>query len=348
MYQLEHPDYFFLLSIIPAMVLVFLLVQFWRKKKQKNFAEPKLMQRLSPDRSIFKGRLKLLLLCLTVALLSLGLVNPKIGTKLETIKREGIDIVFAIDVSKSMLAEDIAPNRLEKAKRLVSEIVNQLASDRIGIVAYAGQAFPLLPITTDYAAGKMFLQSINTNIVSSQGTAIAEAIRLAATYYDDDAQTKRVLFIISDGEDHDSKAVETAEKIAKQSDITIFTIGVGTPKGNPIPIKRNGVTQSYKRDKDQEVVITRLNENILKEIAKQSGGKYINGNNTQKVVDFVKETLQKIDKTEFESTKFADYKDQFQWFVGLAALLLFLDVFILDRKTAWIKKLNLFNEKKTT
>ncbi len=328
------------------MVLGFFLLWLWRRKTQRKFAESKLLQRLSPDRSTFKGVLKLLLVSLGIALLTIGLVNPKVGTKLETVKREGVDIVFAIDVSKSMLAEDIAPNRLDKSKRLVSEIINQLASDRIGIVAYAGQAFPLLPITTDYSAGKMFLNNMNTNIISSQGTAIAQAINLAATYYNDDDQTNRVLFIISDGEDHDSNAAAAAESVAEKAGITIFTIGVGSAKGGPIPIKKNGVTESYKRDRDNEVVITKLNEDILKEIADESDGAYINGSNTQEVVDFVKETLEGIDKTEFEAKQFVDYKDQFQWFIGLGALLLFLDIFFLERKTAWIKRLNLFNEKK--
>ncbi len=346
MYQLEETKYLLFLAIIPVMVLGFVLLQVWRNKAQRRFADRSLLGRLSPDRSSFKGVLKLLLVSLGITFLSVGLVNPKIGTKLETVKREGVDIVFAIDVSKSMLAEDIAPNRLEKTKRLVSEIVNQLASDRIGIVAYAGQAFPLLPITTDYAAGKMFLQNMNTDIVSSQGTAIAQAINLAATYYNDDDQTNRVLFIISDGEDHDSDAAAAAEKAAQEAGITIFTIGVGTTKGGPIPIKKNGVTESYKRDRDNEVVITRLNEEILKEIADESDGEYVNGNNTQEVVDFVKESLEDIDKTEFEAKKFVDYKDQFQWFVGFGFLCLFLDVFVLDKKTAWLKKLNLFNEKK--
>ena len=181
------------------------------------------------------------------ACLAIALVNPKIGTKLETVKREGVDIVFAVDVSKSMLAEDIAPNRLEKSKQLVTQIINNLASDRIGIIAYAGKAFPQLPITTDYASAKMFLQSMNTDMLSSQGTAIDEAIKLARTYYDDEEQTNRVLFIISDGEDHSDIAINLAEEAANEG-IRIFTIGVGTANGGPIPIKRNGIVLNYKKD----------------------------------------------------------------------------------------------------
>jgi Ca-activated chloride channel family protein len=282
---------------------------------------------------------------LGLSCLILGLVNPKIGTKLETVKREGVDIVFALDVSKSMLAEDIAPNRLEKAKRLVSEIINQLASDRIGIIAYAGQAFPQLPITTDYGAAKMFLQSMNTDMLSSQGTAINEAVELAITYYDDDQQTNRVLFIISDGEDHSEGSTLDAVSKAVDEGIRIFTIGVGQTKGGPIPIKRNGIVESLKKDAQGQVVITKLNEDILSDIASEGNGGYINGSNTEKAVAFIKEQLDQIDKTEFEAKQFAEYKDQFQWFLGAGFLFLFLDIFLLDRKTKWLQKLNLFNEK---
>jgi len=282
-------------------------------------------------------------LSLAFASLAIALVNPKIGTKLETVKREGVDIVFAIDVSKSMLAEDIAPNRLEKAKQLVTQIINNLASDRVGIIAYAGKAFPQLPITTDYAAAKMFLQNMNTDMLSSQGTAINEAIKLAKTYYDDEEQTNRVLIIISDGEDHSDEAASVAEE-ANEEGIRIFTIGVGDVKGGPIPEKRNGIVLNYKKNNNGETVITRLNEEILKSIASKANGVYINGKNTNELVDQIGEILNKMDKKEFESKQYADFKDQFQWFLGFALFFLFLDIFLLERKTGWLKRLNLFNE----
>ena len=179
MYQLEEKIWFWVLGAIPVIVLFFLVLQFWKHKTQRKFADKQLLKRLSPNTSLFKSVLKIVVLSLAFACLAIALVNPKIGTKLETVKREGVDIVFAVDVSKSMLAEDIAPNRLEKAKQLVTQIINNLASDRVGIIAYAGKAFPQLPITTDYASAKMFLQSMNTDMLSSQGTAINEAIKLA-------------------------------------------------------------------------------------------------------------------------------------------------------------------------
>ena len=343
MYQLEEKIWFWVLGVIPIIILLYFVLQIWKQSVQKKFADKLLLRRLSPNKSIFKSILKVFVLCLAFACISIGLVNPKIGTKLETVKREGVDIVFAVDVSKSMLAEDIATNRLEKSKQLVTQIINNLASDRIGIIAYAGKAFPQLPITTDYAAAKMFLQNMNTDMISSQGTAINEAINLAKTYFDDEEQTNRVLIIISDGEDHSEEAAAVAEE-AHEEGIRIFTIGVGDIKGGPIPEKRNGVVVSYKKNSEGETVITRLNEETLQNIANEANGAYINGKNTKDVVEAIREILNQMDKTEFEAKQFSDFKDQFQWFLGFAIFFLVLDIFLLDRRTAWLKKLNLFNE----
>ncbi|MBO6607695.1 VWA domain-containing protein [Psychroserpens sp.] len=342
-FQLEDKVWFWVLLVIPVIIMIFIILQIWKYRAQRRFASSKLLKRLSPNQSLFKSILKLVVLSLAIACLSIALVNPKIGTKLETVKRQGVDIVFAVDVSKSMLAEDIAPNRLEKSKQLVSQIINNLASDRIGIIAYAGKAFPQLPITTDYASGKMFLQSLNTDMLSSQGTAINEAIELAKTYFDDEEQTNRVLIIISDGEDHSEIASSVAEEAAEEG-IRIFTIGVGEPEGGPIPLKRNGVFLSYKKDSEGETVITRLNEDTLKAIAEEANGEYINGNNTTQVIEDIKDILNRMDKTEFEAKEFADFKDQFQWFLGFGLFFLFIDIFFLERKTGWLKRLNLFNE----
>ena len=343
MFELEEKIYFLVLVAIPVLLLAFLLLLLWRNRKQKQFANSALLKKLSPTSSKFKAFLKVVLWSLAISCISIALVNPKFGTKLETVKREGVDIVFAVDVSKSMLAEDIAPNRIEKSKQLVTQIINNLASDRIGIIAYAGQAYPQLPITTDYASAKMFLQNMNTDMLSSQGTAISEAIQMATTYYNDEDQTNKILFIISDGEDHSENAVEIAQEAAKNG-IKIFTIGVGKTEGAPIPIKRNGVIESYKKDRQGETVITKLNNVILKEIASSANGKYIYGANTQKVVDEVKETLLEMDKKEFETKQFTEYSHQFQWFLGFGLFFLLLDVLVLDRKTEWLAKLNLFNE----
>ena len=342
-FQLEEKIWFWGLLFIPVVLLMFALLQLWKRRAQNRFANKVLLKRLSPNQSLFKSVLKVLVFCLAFVFIVFALVNPKVGTKLETVKREGVDIVFAVDVSKSMLAEDIAPNRLEKSKQLVTQIINNLASDRVGIIAYAAKAFPQLPITTDYGSAKMFLQNMNTDMLSSQGTAIDEAIELAKTYFDDEEQTNRVLIIISDGEDHGEMAAKVAEE-ANEEGIRIFTIGVGDLQGGPIPLKRNGVLQGYKKDNQGETVITKLNEETLKEIAEEANGAYINGSSTSEVVESIREILNRMDKTEFEAKEFADFKDQFQWFLAFAIFFLFIDILFLERKTAWLKRLNLFNE----
>ncbi|GAB3708975.1 VWA domain-containing protein [Flavobacterium koreense] len=346
MYELEEKGYLYLLSIIPILVVLFLYVQFWKRKKQKEFGDLDLIQKLSPEKSTFKPILKMVLFLLGLTFIIIGLVNPKMGTKVEKVKRQGIDIVFAVDVSKSMLAEDVAPNRLEKSKQLVSQLINQLGSDRIGIIAYSGSAFPVLPMTSDYAVAKMFLQSMNPAMISSQGTSIDQAIDLAnIKFFDKKDKTNKLLILISDGEDHTDNA-ETAAEDAQKNGIKIITIGVGTEKGGPIPLKRNGVVESFQRDKDDQVVITKRNAEILSKIANSSKGGYIDGNSTKVVVDYVKKVIDNTEKTEFGATQMADLKSQFQWFLGFGFFLLFLDTFLLERRTKWVRKMNLFNETK--
>ena len=343
MYQLERPIFFYLLFAIVGLMVIFLLVFIWKKHTQKKFAHSKALILLSPNRSFFKYWIKVIILSLAIASLTLALVNPKIGTKTETISRAGVDVVFALDVSKSMLAEDIAPNRLDKSKQLITQIINSLGGDRVGIIGYAGSAFPQVPITTDFSTTKLFLNSMDTDMVSSQGTAITEAIKMAETYYNDEDQVNKVLFIISDGEDHEGNISEIVNEAANLG-IRIYTIGVGTKKGGSIPIKRNGILQYYKRDQNNQQVITRLDAEKLIEIATKGNGKYIDGSNTNEVVEQVTTILNGMNQKEFETKQFTDFKDRFQWFLGLAILLLVIELLLLERKTAWIKKLNLFNE----
>ena len=344
MYQLEETSYFYILLIIPIMIIGFLFLKTWKKNIQKKYISENLLQFLSPNISNFKPRIKLLFLILFILFSTIALVNPKIGTELKTVKREGVDIVFALDVSKSMLAEDIAPNRLEKAKRIVSEIINTLNNDRVGVIAYAATALPILPITDDYSTAKTFLQSLNTDMLSSQRTAIIQSINLAQKFYDDEDQTNRVLCILSDGEDHEVER-QNLLKLAEQSGITIITIGLGSVKGAPIPIKENNIVKSYKKDENGDVVVTKLNTQLLNKIANSSSGIYIEGINTELVVEEISKRLKEMDKKEFESKQFIAYKDQFQWFISFAILFLSLELLVFEKKTYWVKKLNLFNEK---
>jgi len=344
MYNLEEPKYFLLFTIIPILVVVFLLVLWWKKRTQKKFANTELLAKLAPNSSTFKSVLKLVFLLIGLSFLIISLVNPKMGSKLKTVKREGVDVVFALDVSKSMLAEDIAPTRLDKAKQIISKIIDKLGSDRVGVIIYAGNAYPLLPITTDHGAAKMFLQNANPDMVSSQGTAINQALELAKTYYNNDEQTNRFLVLISDGEDHQEETKQIAQDLANEG-IKMYTVGVGTEKGAPIAMKLNGSLIGYKKDSKGETVITKRNAEVLEEIAEASNGGYFDGNKTDNPVKAIENIIANAQKSEFETTQFSDFKDQFQWFVGLGLLFLVIDVFFLERKTSWLKKADLFNEK---
>ena len=345
MYQFDNPYYLYLALIIPLLVIINLIYMSWRRKIQDSYSDSELLEVISPNRSNFKLNLKLIIECLAILFLSIGLANPKIGTELKSINREGVDIVFAIDVSKSMLAEDVAPNRLLRSKRIISEIINSLSSDRVGIVAYAAQAIPQVPLTTDFAAVKNFLQIIDTDMLSSQGTSIDSALNLSANFFDQNSETNRVLVLLSDGEDHDD-IPESIISLIIENNINFISIGVGQDSGSTIPIKVNGRIDSYKKDNNGEVVITKRNSEILKKIASSSGGEYIDGNITEEALEYVKVKLDKIDKSEFETSQFVEYKQQFQIFILIALLFIIVDIFIFQTKTKWIQNLNLFNENK--
>jgi Ca-activated chloride channel family protein len=344
MYQLEESKYLYLLLIVPLLAVFFVYNLYWKHKKQKEFGDIDLVKKLIPDYSAFKSILKFLLVVLGLSALIVAISNPRLGTKMETIKREGIDIVFALDVSKSMLAEDIAPNRLEKAKQIINQIINNLQGDRIGLIAYAGSAYPILPMTSDYSIGKMYLQNANTNMLSSQGTALNQAITQAVNFFDDDQQSK-LLILISDGEDHGDDAKEALE-LAKEKGIKIVTISVGSAAGGQIPLKENGKVIGYKKDSSGEIVVTKMNLESLKAIATATNGKYLDGNNTKSVVDNLQTVLASIEKNESETQQIAEFKSQYQWFLGLGFLLLFIDLLLFERKTAWFQNLNLFKEKR--
>ncbi|MFM1808108.1 MAG: hypothetical protein RLZZ242_833 [Bacteroidota bacterium] len=339
MILLDAPYYLrYGLFALAFLLLLFLYKRWWQQRVLSNAQPDKalrqfVLERLAPDRSKVRPTVKFLLVFLSVFLLFIGLANPKIGTQLGTVKREGVDIVFAIDVSKSMLAEDIAPNRIEKAKRIVSETLNQLTGDRIGMITYAATAFPQLPITTDYGAAKMFLRGVNTDMMSSQGTAINEAIKLAATYYDPQGATSKVLVLLSDGEDHSEAGIETAAALAKESAIAIVSIALGTPEGAPIPEETNGRGAAFKKDSEGNVVISKRNDEFLRVLAEETNGTFIESIDTELAISEFKSFLDRLDKTAFETQTYSAYKDQFQWFVGVALLLLFIDTMLLERKS---------------
>lgn len=345
MYELDNPYYFYLLLLIPLVLMLYIGYVVWQKRMRRYFGDEVLLEKMAPERSRVKPVVKLLLWIFILLFLSIGLVNPRVGSRLENVKREGIDLVFALDVSKSMLAEDERPNRLEKAKLIISRTLDELIADRVGMIVYAGKAYPQLPITTDYGAARLFLKTVDTDLIPSQGTAISEAIELAVKYFDDEQQKNRLLVILTDGEDHEEGYTEAAQAAAAAG-IQIISIGIGTDKGAPIPDIRNGVRIGYKRDRSNDVVVSQLKPDLLLEIAQIGNGKYVHGTSVKGTVEGLMEQIEQMEKQEFESQIFADYEDQFQWFLAIALLLLVIDVFVLERKTQWFKNLGLFKEEK--
>ncbi len=342
MFELDKSIYFGLFISFALIIALYAYYGIWKRKRSKQYADSHLWNQLSDTRSKRKEGIKLFSILFILTALIIALVNPLIGSKLKTVKREGVDIVFAIDVSKSMLAEDILPNRLEKSKRIVSELINQLVSDRIGIVVYAGNAFPQLPLTTDHSSARLFLKNVDTDLVPRQGTDLGSAIDMSLEYFQNVTEKKnQCILVFSDGEDHEEGTIEAAKR-ASEKGIIVNTIGVGTLGGKPIPIKKDGEVIGFKKDRDGKVVVTKLDVEVLQKIAALGDGSFIDGTNTDQAVKKIKELLDKMEKSESETEQFSDYEDQFQWFLGIALIILFLDMMLGDSKTKWIRKLNLF------
>jgi Ca-activated chloride channel family protein len=283
---------------------------------------------------------KFIILNLAFVFVIIGLANPQIGSKLEEMKRKGVEIIIALDVSNSMMAEDIKPNRLERAKRTVSQLIDKLHGDKVGLVVFAGKAYVQMPTTTDYRAAKMFLSSISPGIVPVQGTVVSEAIDLGLNSFTKDNEKNKVLLVITDGENHEEDAIAKAEEAAKLG-VKIYTIGMGLPKGTPIPVMDRYGRTDYRRDKNGEVVITKLNESFLQEIAATAGGSYIPATRLDELVNDFK----KMDQQEFESKIYSDYEDRFQYFFGFAFILLLIEWMVLNRRNKYFKNIKLFDTK---
>lgn len=344
MLRYENSEWLLLLIVVPIIIALFILAIRWRKKAIDKFGESHMVFKLMPMASFRKLRLKFFLFCLSLIFIIIGLANPQIGSKMEEVKREGVDLMIAIDLSNSMLAEDLQPNRLMRAKQSISRLIDRLDGDRIGLVVFAGDAYVQLPITTDYSAAKLFLSTINTNIVPTQGTAIGKAIELSINSFDVSNDQNKAIIIITDGENHEDDAIQKAKE-AEDMGIFVHTIGMGSAEGGPIPIKnRYGTITSYQKDKSGNTVITKLNEEMLKEIAANGGGSYIRANSTQSGLDALFKEINKMEKKEIGSKVFTDYKDRFQWFLGIALLLLIIESLLRNTKNKWSNKINLFEE----
>lgn len=348
MFKFEHIEYLHLLWLIPVMMMIYIIMLRWRKKAFSRFAESHLIQQLIPNLSERKTHLKVWLQIIAFALIVVAMANPQFGSKLEEVKREGIDLMIALDVSNSMNAEDLQPNRLERAKQIITKIVDKLKGDRIGIIVFAGEAYIQLPITSDYAAAKLFLTTINTGYIPTQGTAIGNAIALATkalTAREQEQQRSKVILVITDGENHEDNAI-TAAKEASENGIIIHTMGFGSPNGVPIPIYKNNKMVGYKTDKDGTTIITKLNEPLLQQVAAAGNGIYIRGTNSNASLNSFLDEINKLEKTELASQIFTEYESRFQYLIALALILLTLEYFIPRIKSKWIAKLNLFGDKK--
>jgi Ca-activated chloride channel family protein len=292
--------------------------------------------------SNIRKKIKHILFILSITLLIIGLSNPQIGTKMEEVKREGVDLMIAIDLSYSMMAQDIKPNRLERAKQAISRLIDKLEGDRIGLVVFAGEAYVQLPITTDYSAAKLFLSTVNTSIVPTQGTKIGNAIDLCVKSFDNENTQSKAIIIITDGETHDEEAISSA-KLAQENGIYIHTLGMGLTKGGPIPIyNKYGSTSEFRKDREGNTIITKLNEPMLQEIAQVGMGTYVRANNSKSGLSILFDEINKMEKKEIGTMIFTDYKDRFQIFIGMSLFLLILNIFLLQRKTSWNTNINLY------
>jgi Ca-activated chloride channel family protein len=340
MYRFAHIEYLHLLWLIPALIVLFVLYQSWQKRARLRWGDALLLNEMTTGKSRITPWLKLIYTCLALAFLAVGLANPQVGTKMETVKRQGVDLVFALDVSASMLAEDVAPSRLEKAKYLIAKSLEELGGDRVGIIAYAGKAYPLCPITTDYSAAKLALSSASPDFIPTPGTALEEALEYSLSYFDPESPASKVLVVISDGEDHDENWKEFVGQLNERG-IKVLAVGLGTAKGGPIPIKTGSNIIGYKKDENGEVVITRQNDEVLRELASQTNGSYVSGSNTSGTLEALKNTLSGLEKADIEERVFTDYDDQFQWFLAIAFALLLLELVTADRKSRWLERIGL-------
>lgn len=341
-FKFAHPEFLYLLFLVPGLVLFFLFIRYRRIKAIKSFGNPELIETLMPDVSSARPIIKFVLVAFTFTVFIFLLAGPQFGSKLQTVKRKGIEVIIALDVSNSMMANDIKPNRLERSKQAISKMVEKLHNDKIGLVVFAGDAYIQLPITTDYASAKMFLSTINTSVVPIQGTAIGKAIDLSVKAFGPQTEASRAIIVITDGENHEDDAIAAAKK-AQEKGIVVNTIGMGLPQGGPIPMEGSN---NFVKDRSGNVVITKLDEESLRLIAENGGGNYFRANNTKTGLSELFKEISKMDKTEFESKVYADYEDQFQWLAWIILFLLVIEIFVLNKKNRYLSRIKLFDSEK--
>lgn len=341
MFRFSHPEYFVYLAVVPIILGLYFYAVYSGKKKLSAFGNLNLIRQLMPIASFRRGWIKTIIVLLAISLIIVGLAGPQFGSKLTEVKRKGIELIIVLDVSNSMLAQDIQPSRIERAKQAISRLVDQLTSDRIGLIVFAGDAYVQLPVTNDYVSAKMFLSSIHPGMVPKQGTAIGTAINLAVNSFSQQEEAKKVIVVISDGENHEDNPVDAAKK-ASEKGIVIHAIGIGSQQGAPIPMPSRRGSADFLRDKDGNVVVTKLDEETLSKVAVSGGGKYVKATNSQLGLLPLFEEINRMERAEFKDKVYSDYDDQFQYLFIMALVLLVVDFFVLERKNRWIQKLNLF------
>ncbi len=335
MFRFGHNEYLLILYLSPILILLFWYFTKIKKQKMNIFANTTLHNVVFSKFSFTKTTIKFILFFISVVLIILSLASPQIGDRLTEVKQKGIDVFILLDVSKSMKANDIKPNRLDKAKFDIYRLIQKLRGDRIGLIVFSGQAYVQFPLTTDYAAANLFLNAVDDNSVPQQGTAIAEAIKMAVNSFKYDAKTQKAIIIITDGEDHEGD-IDSAIEEVNSKNIKIFTIGLGSPTGSPIPLNNSN---EFKRDKDGNIVITKLNEDLLKEIASKGNGKYFLGATNRDDLESIYSELANIQKTEFGMTKVLDYEDKYYYLLIPALIILLIESFMTSTKSAFFQKL---------
>ena len=342
MFRFANIEMLWWLLTIPVFIIGYILYTRRKRRQLAEFGDPELVSELMPDASKARPVVKFSLLMVALALLIMAAARPQYGQKEKTVKRQGIEVMIALDISNSMMAEDVAPNRLDRAKQMLSKMIDRMVDDKVGLVVFAGEAYTQLPITCDYVSAKMFLNTITPALIPTQGTAIGAALETSIrSFGSQESDAGRAIVLITDGENHEDDAIAAA-KHARELGIQVFVVGIGKPEGSPIPIAG---TNNYIKDRSGQVVVSRLNEDMCQQIAQAGNGIYVRCDNTNTAMRALQQELDRIATAELETKVYADYNEQYQSFVLIALLLLVIDFFILERKNHRLAKMDIFNEK---
>jgi Ca-activated chloride channel family protein len=343
LFRFANPDFLYLLLLLPVVILLYIINEIRKKRALKRLGDIRLVGSLVPELSTTRPFVKFILQLLAFLAGIIMLSRPQFGSRIEDVKKQGVEVIIALDVSNSMLAEDIQPDRLTRAKQAISRLVDNLDNDKIGLIVFAGDAYTQIPVTTDYVSAKMFLSTINPNMVPKQGTAIGAAINLGIKSFSPGEGKSKAIIIITDGENHEDDPVVIAKEASKAG-IIIHTIGIGSTEGVPVPVITNG-KKEYLKDVDGNTVISKLDEDILIKIAESTNGNYVRASNSNIGLDEIFSKIKKMKKQELESTMYTEYNDQFQIFAAIALIMLLVDFIIMERKNRRLVNIRLFKFK---